>query len=93
MSDSVDRHTGTILAVLKRFEEQRLPRALEIKARVDAGERLTEADMEFLRLVSKDSRDIKALADREPRWQDLYMRAVQLYKDILDRALENERRG
>ncbi len=32
---------------------------------------------------------MKTLIDRHPEYQDLYTRAVRLYKEITDKALEN----
>ncbi len=40
---------GTIQALLERLEEFRLPRALAVEKRVDAGETPTDEDFEFLK--------------------------------------------
>jgi hypothetical protein len=39
---------GLILAVADRLEKQRLPRALEIKERVDQGEKLSDFDLNLI---------------------------------------------
>jgi hypothetical protein len=83
-----DLGLGSVIA--KRFEAQRLPRALEIKARVDAGGLLTEADIAFLEQVFQDSQQIMALVDRIPSWQRLAAQAMDLYRQITSKALENE---
>ena len=41
--------TGTSQALLDRLVHSRLPRTLELKQRVDAGDRLTDTDLEFLK--------------------------------------------
>jgi hypothetical protein len=84
---------AAILTLVERFEKQRLPRALDIKKRVDAGERLSDTDLSFLNEVFADSRHVRTLAARAPEWQELYTRAISLYKEIMDKALENERQG
>ena len=85
--------TGVIMALMERFENQRLPQALEIKKRVDKGEKLTEGDIEFLNQVFEDSRHVQPLVHKHPEWLSLVSRIVNLYKEIMDKALENEQGG
>ncbi len=62
--DEDTKEDGVILALIERFERQRLPRILELKERVDKGELLDESDMEFLEGVIADAVHNKPL-DRQ----------------------------
>lgn len=89
MSTSED--TGTIQAMLERLTHHRIPRALEIKTRVDAGEPLFDIDVRFLEQVFEDANVARPLVSRHPELGPLVTQLVSLYSDITAKALENER--
>ena len=89
MSES-EKDSGMIQVLAERFENQRLPRVLSIKEKVDMGGVLDEFDIEFLEQVFEDANTIKPLLDRHPEWQPLAARMVHLYKEITETALKNE---
>jgi hypothetical protein len=92
MTDSPHQE-GILVAVLDRFEKFRLPRALEIKEKVDRGEKLDAVDIQHLQNVFEDAETIKRYVDKRPDLQPLYTRGVRLYHSITAKALENEEKN
>lgn len=90
---SVSKKTGVAVALAKRMTEERLPRALAIKERVDRGEALTDLDLAFLEQVLADARGMGSLMKDDPRVLDIGGRMLELYREIMDKALHNEQAG
>ena len=90
MTDT-SKEAGVIQTLVERLSNQRLPRALDLKAKVDAGETLSNFDLQFLEEVFSDAQKIRPLVERHPEYQELAARMVHLYKEILDKAAENEK--
>lgn len=82
---------GVAIVVLNKFTEETLPKALEVKERLDRGERLDHWDIEFLKKLYERAEEIKPMIDRHPEYQQVYAQAVHLYKVISDQALANEK--
>lgn len=91
--DKSRNELGIVQVLAERLEKQRLPRALEMKAMVDRGEVLGESDLLFLEEVFADAARIKPYLDTHPEWQDLAGRMTHLYKEITEKALENEKQA
>ena len=85
--------TGVILALMERFNEQRLPRALELKKRVDQGECLADSDIAFLEKVFADANHVMPLIDKHPNLEPIATRAISLFKEITEKALLNEKQS
>ena len=86
-----EQDRGVIMVLLERFEKQRLPRVRELKAKVDAGECLDEMDMAFIQEVIQSSADVEGLLKRHPEYGEIAGRALDLYNEVMDKALENEK--
>lgn len=90
MNDT-SKDAGVIQVLVERLEKIRLPRLNDIKEKVDRGEVLDEPDMSFLEEVLADAQHVEPLLDRNPQWQPLAASVLGLYKEITDKALENEK--
>lgn len=90
MSDS-KAEDGVIVALVERFRNLRLPRALNIKARVDRGEVLQDAEIDFLNRVLQDATEIQSMVKRRPEFEQVAAQAVHLYHEITEKALQNQR--
>ncbi len=82
---------GIIALLMKTFEEEMLPRALEIKKRLDIGELLSEADLIFIDRALESSDEISRLAQKYPEYQKLYSQRASLCREITEKALVNEK--
>jgi len=85
-----EKDLGVITALILRFEHQRLPRALEIKQRVDQQERISDYDAEYLAGVFEEMRQVFPLAQRNPEYRTFFSRVIDLYMEISEHAWENE---
>lgn len=85
------RDAGIIAALIERLETQRLPRALDLKRKVDSGGTLDEFDMRFLEDVFTQANAIWPLLQRHVEHAKAVERVIHLYNEITEKALENER--
>ena len=88
----ISKETGTIAVLAKRKVEERLPKALAIKARVDKGEVLNDLDLAFLEEVIAGARQNWSLL-KDPRVLEIAGRILELYGELTEKALENEKAG
>jgi hypothetical protein len=87
---------GLVTTLLQRYTRQRLPRLLEMKERLDRGEKLDDYDIDFLQMIAderKDRNQALQTAYRHPELHELVLKAIDLYHEITSKALENERGG
>jgi hypothetical protein len=83
-------HQGVLLIAMRRFREVHLPRAEDMRDRVDRGECLTDADLAYLRQTFGECRAVGWHAADMPDWQEICVRVVALYRSLMERAVENE---
>jgi hypothetical protein len=91
MDESTEEDTGVTLALLERFQTQRLPRTLALKGRIDKGGLLDEFDIAFLETVFRESSSIRTLISKHPKYEPLAAKVIHLYHEITAKALENQK--
>jgi hypothetical protein len=89
----VSKDSGVLTVLAQRLVEQRLPKLLLLKERLDQGEVLTDYDLQFLEGALSDAQENMALVGRNREVQDVAARVVHLYKEIMDKAVQNETPG
>ena len=89
----VSKDSGVLTVLAQRLVEQRLPKLLLLKERLDQGEVLTDYDLQFLEGALSDAQENMALVGRNREVQDVAARVVHLYKEIMDKAVQNETSG
>ena len=87
----MDKDTGTITALMLRFKDYRLPRALRMRDRVRAGEVLSDEDIAWLERIFSESNSVRPLVERNPEYKSLVVSAINLYAEIIELGVENEK--
>jgi hypothetical protein len=87
------QQNGMMVTLMERFKTQRLPRIMEIKEQVDQGNRLGEYDRLFLEEVIKDAQRNIRHVEEIPECQHMFIQLAHLYKQIMDKAVENEQQA
>jgi hypothetical protein len=91
MIDREEIDHGTIAALMIRFKDYRLPRAKRLLERVNQGNPLTDEDIRFLKRVYRDGWQVQPLIKRHPEYSQLVARTMDLYTEIINKGVENEK--
>lgn len=81
---------GTIQVLLERLNAQILPRALDLKAKVDRGGCLDDDELQLLEALLEDATRNTRLAKDHPELHLLCGRIASLYGEITRKAVENK---
>lgn len=89
-TESEEQDHGILAVSIERLEEQDIPRALDLKDKLDQGGVLDEMDIGFLERVFAEAEALKPLVERHPEHLALAARLMDLYHAITTQALKNE---
>ena len=90
--NETDKDKGIILALLERFNTQRLPVAQALKKKVDSGRLLDESEHQQLYQVEEDLNKVRALIERNPEYKDLAAEILNLWTKIIHKEIENQKK-
>ena len=89
--DQSEKDAGTIAAMMQRMTETRLPRAYRLLDKVNGGGILGDNDIAFLKRVFDDSVSNQSLFRRNPEYLAIISRFIDLYTEIVNKGIENEK--
>lgn len=89
-----DKDKAMIAVLLERMGKQRLPRLIDIREKLDQEQKLDSYDIEFLDEVLNDTRENEHyVKNADDDLKTLFMKVVNLYTEIMEKALENEKKS
>jgi hypothetical protein len=92
LMNAPSRDIGIIAALMRRLNTEVLPSMFKLRKKVESGERLSEGDIYVLRHALANAKDanLEPLLGRHPEYRSLVGSLFSLYRQVVDRALENE---
>lgn len=88
--NSAQDDLGIITAVFAHLDLEAIPRALAIKAEMDAGVPLNELDLLFFEECLDEVANLLYVIDRYPDYQLVTSKMVELCHEITQKAFENQ---
>lgn len=81
---------GVAYVLMEHFAQHLHPRALQIEKDLDAGQSLSDTQIDHIAQVLEEARQLRALIDRHPEHRELAAGVIALYASIARRAWQNE---
>ncbi len=82
---------GILQVDIERFLKQRLPVATFLKKKVESNQKLNEFDLDFLENMLKEVQQMLPIYNRHKDYQHLASKIMNLYENIIAKAMENEK--
>jgi hypothetical protein len=90
MSELSKKDAGILMVVVERLMKQVRPRLLALKEKVDNGNALNDTDIDFLEKIIANANQTMPSMGGHPELHEFCAHVVHLYKEITEKALENE---
>ena len=90
-SSMTKKELGVYVAVMDRYNKQRLPLLLKMKEKVDRGGTLDEGELSLLEEAIAEAKAGEPFAEKHPSVKEVITQAQDLYNHITEKALENEK--
>ncbi len=84
-------HEGILQAVLQDYVDHKLPNIIRIRAYVECSECLSETDLQFLKDLYHEVYQYEEFVDQHDEFRQMFNDFANVYKYIMDLALENEK--
>ena len=84
---------GTLQAVAENAVKMVIPRALDLKEKLDEGETLNDYDLVFLEEALQEYVSIRHIIEEHPEWSAFATRMADLCNDIVGEAIEVEKKN
>lgn len=91
--DIKTQHIGVLQTLMLEFEHHHLPRLLRLKDKVDRGEIINDVEFDFLNNEIKNACMTKHLTVNYPELEEFCLLLGHLFKELCDKAVENELNG
>jgi hypothetical protein len=91
----LDKELCVITMLLKRLEEDSIPTVLDMRRKVDRGERLTDAEIEYLERILSDAETfgLSRLLEHHPDYSRLVGAFFSLCGQVIESDLRGEEKG
>jgi hypothetical protein len=88
---AMDKEHGTQAVLFKQFAHERLPFLIGLQDRVDSREKLSDLDLTTMDEIISRAKGFAHLAELHPDLKPTIAKIINLYEDIMHKALNNER--
>lgn len=88
---NVLEHEGVLQAVLLDYADHKLPNIIRIRGYLECSECLSESDLKFLKDLYHEVYRYEEFIEHHDEFRQMFNDFVNVYKYIMDLALENEK--
>ena len=91
MAASKKQDIQILTVVLKMLKQEHIPRLQRMMKRLNQGEKLSAYEIHDLKRIYDSTMKNFRLVERNPEYMELAMRYIELYTDVVNKAVENDK--